>query len=321
MLAGLSLLLVTADAQERLLELRGQLILPEAMAQGKRTALVTLFGATRPFAAQTRADYRGRFKFTKIRPGPYNVSVFLPGHGETRQTIDLGPSSADARGRVRLELRVEARQVVREGAVPGALVSVRRLSIPEKARDEYRRAFDRLQRNDVRGAIAHLEKAVALSPQFSEALNTLGTIAFQSGDYARAESYFQKALEQSPDAFEPLVNLGGTLLAQRRPFDALPFNRKSVDARPGDALANSQMGLNLYMLGKTDQAIIFLQEAKRLDPGHFSNPQLVLAEIYLRRSQDALAASELEDFLHHHPDVPEATKIRAQITKLRSSRP
>ena len=75
------------------------------------------------------------------------------------------------------------------------------------------------------------------------------------------------------------------------------------------------------MLGKTDLAEKYLLEAWRLDPGHFSHPQMTLAEIYLRRGDLRRAADQLEDFLRHHPDWPNAAQLQEQITKLRKSVP
>ena len=53
-----------------------------------------------------------------------------------------------------------------------------------------------------------------------------------------------------------------------------------------------------------------------LDPAHFSNPQLPLARIYLRRSEQEAALRELEDFLEHHPDSPTAPQVRAMIEEI-----
>jgi regulator of sirC expression with transglutaminase-like and TPR domain len=44
---------------------------------------------------------------------------------------------------------------------------------------------------------------------------------------------------------------------------------------------------------------------------------LVLAEIYLRRGENAAAAEVLEDFLKHHPDWPQAARMREKISELR----
>ncbi len=71
-------------------------------------------------------------------------------------------------------------------------------------------------------------------------------------------------------------------------------------------------------MGKADLALTPLNEARRLDAGHFSNPQLLAAEIYLRRKQWAEAAGALEEFLERHPDWPQAAKMRESIARLRS---
>lgn len=306
------------QARERLLELRGRLFLPRAPNRPITAATVTLFGSTTPFAAQTSVLNGGRFKFSKLLPGSYTVVVYVPRRGEARQTVEVTESLADRHGRVYLELRLEARSLSPAEEQKRAIVSVRELAIPESARAEYERAFRLLKKPDVAGAVAHLEKAVSIAPHFSEALNTLGTIAYQRKDFSRAEGYFRRALESSPNSYEPLVNLGGALLSLDRPTDAQDFNRRAVEARPEDALANSQLGMNLFALGDLDQAVGYLKEAKRLDPAHFSHPQLVLAEIYLRRFDKAAAAGELEDFLKHHPDYPQAPKMRAEIVRLRA---
>jgi regulator of sirC expression with transglutaminase-like and TPR domain len=69
--------------------------------------------------------------------------------------------------------------------------------------------------------------------------------------------------------------------------------------------------------GNFDLAVKYLEIARRIDAAHFSHPQLVLAEIHLRRGENAAAADALEDFLKHHPDYPTADKIRENIAKLR----
>ena len=104
------------------------------------------------------------------------------------------------------------------------------------------------------GAVAHFERAVELAPQFSEAWNHLGTIAYQSRDYPRAESCFRKALDADPEAFQPLVNLGGVSINLGKFEEALQYNLYAALTRPNDALANSQLGMSYFYLGKLDLA-------------------------------------------------------------------
>ncbi len=272
-----------------------------------------MFGATSPFSASTLTDGRGRFKFSRILAGQYTIAAFAPGYGEKRATIDVGPSSVDGKGRFEVAVHLEQDAMVSVGQS----VSTAELAVPDSARKQYAEAQKKLSKRDVPGAIAHLEKAVELAPQFAGAWNNLGTIAYHERRFDAAEVYFRRALKADPSAFEPLVNLGGVLLTEEKVDEAYRFNLYSVLTRPSDALANSQLGMNYFALGKVGLAQKYLNEARRLDPAHFSHPQLLLAEIYLRRKEPGRAAEVLDEFLHYHPDWPEAAKMREAIERLR----
>jgi len=61
----------------------------------------------------------------------------------------------------------------------------------------------------------------------------------------------------------------------------------------------------------------YLERARQTDPAHFSHPQLFLAEIHLRRGEKREAAEVMDDFLRHHPDYPQAAKVRQNIEEWR----
>ncbi len=290
-------------------EVRGTLV-PAAQAS------VSLHGSTTPFHSSTLAGPDGKFRFKRILPGAYTVIVFVPGRGETRKTIDIGPSVADKKGRVEIALRLDESKMTPDRS---SLVSLRELSIPQSARDEYAKAARQLETRDVDAAIKHLNRAVEIAPQFAAAWNHLGTIAYQTRRYEDAEKFFRRSLEADAEAYEPLVNLGGVLATLGRYDEAWNYNLHAVLRRPNDALAQSQMGMTYFGLNRLDLAEKYLLEAVRLDPGHFSLPQLLLAEIYLHRGQKAKAANVLEDFLRRHPDWPLAEKMRDTISQLRGS--
>jgi hypothetical protein len=100
--------------------------------------------------------------------------------------------------------------------------------------------------------------------------------------------------------------------------EALQYNLYAALTHPNDALANSQLGMSYFYLDNLDLARKYLTAAKRLDPAHFSHPQLMLAEIALRRKDPAAAAGEWEEFLRYHPDSPEAGKIQEKLAQLRA---
>jgi tetratricopeptide (TPR) repeat protein len=287
------------------------------VSPGDRAA-VTLFGVTSPFRASAMSDEKGRFVFRKLPAGAYTVSVFIPLRGEARKTIEVGPGTADDHGRVRLHLQLaESDFVYADAARRRHAVQAAELTISDKAQREYDEARKDLARHDAEGATSHLQRAVELAPQFSEAWNEMGTIAYQTGKFDRAEECFRESLRLDPQAFEPLVNLGGVLVTLHKLDEAWQYNGYAVLARPNDPLANSQMGLTYFEMGDFDLAVKHLEKARQIDPAHFSHPQLVLAEIHLRRGEKAAAAEALADFLVHHPDWPQAAKMREKIADLR----
>lgn len=291
----------------QLLELRGRLEPPVAQA------FVTVSSAGTPFAVHTLTDAGGRFRLRDLPPGAYTVAVLAPGRGEVRRTVHLYPAAGGRAVEVVIPFNPPAR-TIREGQT----VSVESLRIPDRALEEYRRAQQRLARGDAGGAVAHLERAVALAPQFAAAWNQLGTIAYQTGRREKAEQCFREALRQEPGAYSPLVNLGGVLVNLGKYEEALELNRRAVREQPEDALARVQLGANYWALGETERAIEQLREAKRLDPEHSAQPGLLLAEIYLARGRRAAAIAELEEFLARRPASPDAARVQQQLKRLRA---
>ncbi len=244
------------------------------------------------------------------------VVVFIPGQGEVRQTVEVTESLADRKGVITVILK--APPVDTTSLRNRHTVSARELTISEGARREYAAAERELKRLDVPAARRHFERAVTLAPQFAAAWNYLGTLSYQAGNYAEAERMFRRALQAGPGTFEPVVNLGGVLLNLGRYQEALAYNQHATLERPRDALSQSQLGMNYFFLGQLVPAREHLRIAKRLDPAHFSQPQLVLAEIYLRLGDRTAALHEWREYLVLHPDAQNASKVRQSIRKLES---
>lgn len=280
-------------------------------------AEVTLFGTSQPFAASAEADVDGRFRFKKIEAGSYTLAVMVEGLGEARRTIEVGPSTANAKRRVWLELNFAESDFTISEIARRQAVTTTRLAIPEKAMRDYADARKALNRHDGEAATRSLEHAVELAPRFAEAWNEMGTIAYQTGRYPRAAECFRHALVADPGAYEPLVNLGGVLINLHQLEEALDINLRALLTRPNDPLANSQLGLTYFEVDNYDLALKYLTRTVSLDPAHFSMPQLVMAEIHLRRNDRHAAADDLENFLKYHPDWPRAAKMKAQIEEWR----
>ena len=295
-------------------QLIGRIVLKDREVSPRIPPLVLLEGAKIPFTAHTRADRSGKFKFKNLQPDMFTLIVYISRAGEYRRTVEVSPGLADDQKRIYVEVEFQPNL----GSIALRKTSVDALSIPEKAIREYEKAHNRLGSRDSEGSIAHLKKTVELAPQFVEAWNTLGTLAYKSAQYQLAEKYFREALSHDPEYYPSVVNLGGALLTQGRLQDALPHNLSAVNTRPDDALAHSQLGLNHYYLGQLAEAEEHLKIAISLDPGHFSYPQIPLAEIYARRKDFQAAAREIDQFLSLHPDSTQSPPVKRRIDRIRS---
>lgn len=296
---------------EDLFELRGKVALPDG--RPLKDGFVFLEGATSPFSSSTRTGLNGSFKFKKLDPAMYRLQIVTL-TGEMEQSIEVGPSSADKKGRINIALKFDP-SFHSEGR---ATVAVKQLAVDEEAKKEYRKAIKALNRKETEQAIEHLQKSLELAPHYSTSLNRLGTIFYLSQDYRQAEAYFRKAQSYAPDNYPPVVNLGAALFSLGRLEEALEMNRRAVEMRPQDPLARSQLGQTYWALGDLESALKQLKLAKALDPGHFSYPQLVLAEIYDQRKDYAAVVRELEEFLEEHPDSPLSGRVTESLNRVRS---
>jgi tetratricopeptide (TPR) repeat protein len=302
-----------ANSQTRKFELSGKIVQSDGKPFPGVTPQVFLHGSLTPFATQTLAGLDGRFKFKNLLAGPYTLIAAVPRAGELYRTVEISSSFADSKGRIATILTFEPAAARRDLSVSAA-----ELSVPANARQQYEKARNLLEKRDIERAKACLKKAVTIAPQFSIAWNSLGVIAYQSGQFAEAEEYFREALKQDPEIYSALVNLGGALLSQGKDRDSLTINQQAVKIKPDDALAQSQLGQSYFYLGQLDEAERHLKQAKSLDPAHFSFPQLVLAQIYARLQNLPALADEMKEFLRLHPDAKQAPEIRKSLEKVRA---
>jgi tetratricopeptide (TPR) repeat protein len=314
----LILLILIAEAclAEVRYELAGRILQENGSPFPAKKMDVILHGAVAPYHAQTLAGSDGKFKFKKLPAGTYTLIVYIPKMGEQRRTVEVSPSLANSKRVVEAKLLLGRENVL----TTGQSVSAIELSVPPKAIKEYEKAQGCTARQDIKRAIEHLKMAVKLAPQYVDAWNHLGTIAYQTKEFELAERYFREALKHDPESYYPLLNLGGTLLSLGRYEESLPFNAQVVRMKPKDALAQAQLGQNYFYLGQLDAAEEHLKQATVLDPGNFSHPQLFLLQIYMKRNKVSEAISEMEEFLKLHPDSAGAPRIRELLEKARAVR-
>ncbi len=97
------------------------------------------------------------------------------------------------------------------------------------------------------------------NPDSAEALATLGAYYHDAKDYARAETYYLKALSESPEDAETLNNLAWLYATAEdkvffRPEEALKWARKAAELKPVPHILDT-LAESLYRAGKFEEAV------------------------------------------------------------------
>lgn len=76
------------------------------------------------------------------------------------------------------------------------------------------------------------EKAIKMSPKYSEAINNLGTIHYAKKSYRRAISTYKKALVENPNSASIHSNLGTAYFARKKYPEAFAAYQKALQLDP-----------------------------------------------------------------------------------------
>ncbi len=114
-------------------------------------------------------------------------------------------------------------------------------------------------------AVAEYERALLLSPQETNVLNSLGVCFGHLGQMDRALEYFERALKAAPDDYMAHYNLGYALMAKGRLAEARSRLEKSLELRPDHADTLFQLGRLAQGEGHLEQALELMSRAARQD--------------------------------------------------------
>jgi len=140
-------------------------------------------------------------------------------------------------------------------------------------------------------AVEHYQKALAVDPNYVQALSNLGVALKVLGRLHEAIASYQKAIAIKPDLAEAHANLGLAQEGLGRMHEAVSCYRKAISLKPGYAVAYGLLGSALKALGQLDEAVASYQQAIVLKPD-FSNTinNLGVAQLELGLLDDAIAS-------------------------------
>lgn len=246
---------------------------------------------------------QGSFRFDNLRAGTYDLSFNQSGYQEVQEHLQLsGPV---------LGLIVNLKRLNEAPAGSSPTVSLRELSIPQKARDSMGKGMALLhEKADYAGSIKEFERAIKAFPNYYEAYAQIGFAYMAMKDAAHSEEALRQSIvlsqEHYPDAFLFLAALFST---QRRFADAEPLARKAVDLAPDSWHAQSEMAQALLGLERPVDAEKYAQAAVKLQP---DNPLLwlLLADVHSQLQNNPALIEDLDTYLKLAPKGAMAERAR-----------
>jgi tetratricopeptide (TPR) repeat protein len=268
----------------------------------------------------TLSDDSGAFSFRRIGGGTYIVS--LDGEKEyepVNERVDIFDSSS-SRGTlfgrsyiVQIQLRLKGSGREKSGVINAALMAA-----PKPAAELYQKALQSEKDGDINKAVDELQRAVALYPQFTLALNELGILYQRLGKLEEAAKALGAAVKIAPETFELRLNYGIVLLKNKQFAEADTQLRHATEIRSASTLAHLYRGKALIQLRQYPQAEKELQEVIKLGGEDVPMAYRFLGALYNERGETQLAIKALEKYLSLAPNAKDADSVREIIKQLRA---
>lgn len=257
----------------------------------------------------TFADAEGKFAFTQLTEGDYEVIIEAPDYRSYTHRVGLRyPGHEEENFSVRL--------VPLESALETA--STAALITPEAA-ELYEQGLHASQAGQHEKAAEFYAEAVSLAPGYVEAWNNLGNEYRMLKRWQKAEQALGRALALEPQSALVRLNLGMLYLGQGKMERARHSLEAAINKDPRQATAHFLLGMIAYQRQEMDPAAREFRRALELDPQAAPQAKVYLASILAWQGRFSEAVRELEEFLQDHPRHPQASTAEQLLERIHST--
>lgn len=166
----------------------------------------------------------------------------------------------------------------------------------------YSQGLGVLSRDDYARAVTFFEKAVETDPDYAEAWYQAGFSYGMLGRHEEALKASKQAARLRPEWTETFVNIGASSYALGRFEEAADAYRQAAKLDPSNPETQYALGLSLNKLGRIDEEILAYKRAVALKPD-FANAFEKLGAAYLKQKRYAEAIPVFESLKTYKPDA------------------
>jgi hypothetical protein len=250
---------------------------------------------------------RGEFQFDRVSPGDYVILSHAEGYEPTTVSlmVDGMPLS-----NVTITMR---RASAGQPTASGDTISVRRLSIPDRARQEFDKGMQQMTavKPDYQRALSHFERATKEYPDYYEAYTQLGIAQHHLGNKVAAEVALRRSVELSSGHYLDALGLLAEMLNDTGRFqEAESFARSCATQKESAWGCDLELARSLAGLKRLSEAEAMASKASELNPNNAAT-FLVLGNIHIEEHKYAAVVKDFDAYLKLKPSGPESDQVRA----------
>jgi tetratricopeptide (TPR) repeat protein len=311
--------------------LQGKVIAPNGMQPNGPVKITLTFNGRRMYEAFS--DLSGRFSFTGLAPGTYQLTAEGDDHSFETTSIYAEVSAFGSAPQL-FSQDIQLRPLVGQPLGQTAFVNAFVQDVPKPARQALDRAMKLNVDNKSDAAIEKMQEAIKLFPQYFEAHFQLGNQFMKLGRLDEAIAELDRAREVNANDERLYQSFGLVLMRQKNYAVAVAVFTEASRLNPlnpvnalmkATAFIHQAYSINSatgtgdreHLLNRASVALI---QASNLSDKRLKADHLTLAMFYEMKEERDRAASELESYLLENPNARNAEDLRQSIKKLRSQK-
>lgn len=292
-------------------------------------------------SGQMVTDRTGKFSFSGLNPVQYVVTLHASGYIDVREDVNLATSNT-AYLNILLQRDKSAESASKPGVISilPAKVNVNTPSInileniPQDAQNEYstgKSLLDQGEKENIKEAILHFEKALSIYPKFLDAQLMLGLAYMDSQDWGKAEQALRAAIEIGPQASTAYFALGEVYRREKKYADAEKILIDVLKANETSAEGHNTLAKVYFEMAPAardeQQFRQYLENAWKevsrslvLDP-KLAEAHLLAGNLLLKARRADASLVHFEEYLKLEPKGEFAAQTAEMVKKIKAALP
>ncbi|MDR0321473.1 MAG: tetratricopeptide repeat protein [Treponema sp.] len=218
----------------------------------------------------------------------------------------------------------QSRYMTDQGAVDVRTIDPTEMVRPsenERARTLYNMGTDFMRQNRLEEAENYLREAIALDPEFVDAMDHLGIVYRRQNRLEEAEEMYLRSIGLNDKNKVPFMNLAVVYRIQGRLNDALGLYRKVIEINQNDPEGYYGIGELFFIAGSYEIAMPFFDRALEL---YINLSSSLVYDVYYYKGMISYIRNEFDDALRYLEEArignPNNETIERIINEIRNRR-